>query len=162
VPFPKAITLSIKNANLRSTADVRALLKQISTKCSNVVYLIVLNKTSASATVLIKRFTAWKELNNKAIHASMSNPQNTKLNKALTLYVGSSQEDFRGRIRKHIGTANTRTYAMHLKEWLAPVSGEVEIKYLLFGATVTPLQLQIIEDSLWDHYAPLLGKRGAH
>lgn len=133
----------------------------ISPRWTNVAYL-VRTTPILSAAVLHEHYTRWAEGPGESIHGSRVNAENTKRNRDGVLYVGSCRSKARQRIRQHVGTRNRRTYALHLREWIDDLPRSVDFAYIVLGDRVTPLQLQAIEDSLWDYYHPLFGKRGAH
>ena len=162
ISFPESTKKTFQIPDLRRRSVAEVVLKSIGRKQTNIIYAIRIRDSSLSIDAISKRFGRWKEKNSKAIHASMNNTQNINKNKSGTLYVGSSRSGFRDRMRKHIGTTNTRTYAMHLKEWLKSTPGHIEVEYFTFEDKVSHLQLQVIEDSLWDYYSPIFGKKGAH
>ena len=91
---------------------------------------------------------------------NLKNAENSM--KDSTLYVGSKHGRLGTRVNQHLGTANDRTYALHIDRWMPQESMTLRVVYYLFKDDVTSRQLQFIEDSLWDFYKPLFGKRGAH
>lgn len=87
--------------------------------------------------------------------------KNIKINKAVCLYVGSS-ENIAQRLKEHLFFCNKGVYAMHLESWFPkelPVTINVWDFYDLLGDDEYGY-LQIIEDFLWNHYKPLLGRQG--
>ncbi len=147
--------------SLRVDEELKRRMSVISPRWTNVVYVVRTTPILSSA-VLHEHYTRWAEGAGKAIHGSRVNKENTKRNRDGVLYVGSCRSKARQRIRQHIGTRNRRTYALHLREWIDDLPRFVDFAYTALEDQVTSLQLQAIEDSLWDYYHPLFGKRGIH
>ena len=88
--------------------------------------------------------------------------KNVQSNKTVCLYVGSSN-DIRQRLKEHLFLCNSNTYAMHLEKWFKT---ELTITIHTWGfndflnGENNANHLQIIEDILWNHYKPILGKQG--
>jgi hypothetical protein len=81
-----------------------------------------------------------------------------KLNKASdVMYVGSSRTGVKGRIKQHLGTEGTATYALHLNHWF---TGEYKITVTQYD--VPNEVLQILEDDMADRWKPAFGKRGGN
>ncbi len=84
---------------------------------------------------------------------------------SICLYIGSSKKIV-GRLKEHLFNYNTSAYAMHLEEWF---DKEVKITIHLWNFSnflknenedINFEYLQNIEDLLWNHYQPLLGRQG--
>ena len=82
--------------------------------------------------------------------------------RTVCLYVGSSN-DIRQRLKEHLFLCKSNTYAMHLEKWF-----KTDLTFTIatwgFNDFLTTEKnaehLQNIEDILWSHYKPLLGKQG--
>ncbi len=90
--------------------------------------------------------------------------RNALTDDSVTLYVGSSR-DFASRLRQHLGLANETTYAMHLSRWVPDALSKVPLTLECWtvedSARLRPEVLQTLEDYLWMHSQPALGRRGA-
>jgi len=76
-----------------------------------------------------------------------------------TIYVGRSYSP-RERFKQHLVASSVGTYAIHFQSWSSEIPLQVEFFcYQLSG--IGDSEAQVIEDGLWDHLYPLLGKRGA-
>ena len=148
-------------SSLRVDEELKRHVSVISPRWTNVVYLVRTTPILSPA-VLHEHYTRWAEGLGESMHGSRVNVENTKRNRDGVLYVGSCRSMARQRIRQHAGTRNRRTYALHLREWIDDLPRSVDFAYIVLGDRVSSLQLQAIEDSLWDYYHPLFGKRGAH
>jgi hypothetical protein len=95
------------------------------------------------------------------INADSPEWKNVKKNKAVCLYVGSS-DGLQHRLKDHLCSCNPNTYAMHLEAWFEP---DLPITINTWGLYEFLDEdpsgyLQNIEDFLWNYYKPLLGKQG--
>jgi len=88
--------------------------------------------------------------------------ENVQSNKTVCLYVGSSN-DISQRLKEHLFLCNSNTYAMHLEKWfktdLAITIYTWDFNDFL-NSEENKNHLQNIEDILWNHYKPILGKQG--
>ncbi len=75
------------------------------------------------------------------------------------LYVGSGK-DFRTRAGQHIGRiGGAGTYSMRLALWATTVTAVFDLRYWLYEPDMDPIELEALEQELWDARRPLLGKR---
>lgn len=75
------------------------------------------------------------------------------------LYVGSGF-DLPQRISEHLGrTGAAGTYAMRVNLWALDVPGGIELQYWTYPDDMDPIELEVLEQELWDRETPLLGKR---
>jgi len=75
------------------------------------------------------------------------------------LYVGSSGS-FRSRIGQHVGRIGSAgTYSMRLALWATSVPGTITLKFWPYDPDINPIELEALEQELWDSCTPLLGKR---
>ena len=74
------------------------------------------------------------------------------------LYVGRSYSP-RERFKQHLRSTVGGTYAIHFLEWASNLN--LQVDYRLYQLRdVEDKVAQVIEDGLWDHLKPLLGRRG--
>lgn len=75
------------------------------------------------------------------------------------LYVGSGS-DLPARIGQHLGRiGGASTYSMRLALWAADLKGAMALRYWTYPADLDPIELEVLEQELWDARTPLLGKR---
>lgn len=75
------------------------------------------------------------------------------------LYVGSSSS-FRSRIGQHLGRiGGAGTYSMRLALWATAVPATITLSYWSYDRDMNPIELEALEQELWDARTPLLGKR---
>lgn len=74
------------------------------------------------------------------------------------LYVGRSW-DPQVRLKGHLRTSRSSTYALHLETWARELDLQVRLLVYEFRE-IADVTLQVIEDGLWDRMRPLFGKRG--
>lgn len=75
------------------------------------------------------------------------------------LYVGSSR-DLRTRIGQHVGRiGGPGTYGMRLNLWATEVAAIVDLEFWLYERNLNLIELEALEQELWDVRKPLLGKR---
>jgi hypothetical protein len=74
------------------------------------------------------------------------------------LYVGRSYAP-RERFKGHLRSSTSGTYAIHFAAWASVIDLQVEFRLYRF-AEVGDRVIQVLEDGLWDHLKPMLGRRG--
>jgi hypothetical protein len=78
-----------------------------------------------------------------------------------SLYIGSSSTNLRSRIKTHIGYKSVSTYALHLHFWYPAIENSLlELKIIQLNEDLPFDALEAIENSYWEHYQPLFGKKG--
>jgi hypothetical protein len=91
-----------------------------------------------------------RELNYSRLMAP-ENPQ--------ALYVGSGR-DLRTRVSQHVGRiGGPGTYGMRLALWATGIEAIVDLDIWLYERELNPIELEALEQELWDARTPLLGKR---
>jgi hypothetical protein len=76
-----------------------------------------------------------------------------------TIYVGRSYSP-RERFKQHLLESAGGTYAIHFQSWSRELHLHVDFFCYQFHG-LGNLAAQVLEDGLWDHLRPILGKRGA-
>ncbi|MDQ7797801.1 MAG: hypothetical protein RDU76_02500 [Candidatus Edwardsbacteria bacterium] len=153
IKMPACNKLNISSKNLTKPMEVESLLKLIDNKNTNVIYVFYIDKGKVEC---VKNAAQKYRSKKGEIHFSQINNSNSTC-----LYVGSKITGIRGRIKQHIGTDNTRTYAMHLKSWIIKCDTNIHIEYYSFDDSVSRETVQLMENTLWRQKKPLLGKLGA-
>jgi hypothetical protein len=75
------------------------------------------------------------------------------------LYVGSGR-DLRTRIGQHLGRiGGPGTFSMRLALWAIQVPAAITLEWWIYEQNMDPLDLELLEQELWDARTPLLGKR---
>lgn len=74
------------------------------------------------------------------------------------LYVGRSYGP-RERLKDHLRASLLGTYAIHFQSWAAEIDLKVDFFLYRFSG-IGDRVVQVIEDGLWDHLKPMLGRRG--
>lgn len=75
------------------------------------------------------------------------------------LYVGSGR-DLPARIGQHLGRiGGAGTYSMRLALWAAGLTGAMELRYWTYPPDIDAMELEALEQELWNARTPLLGKR---
>ncbi|MFA7667933.1 MAG: hypothetical protein WCX93_01155 [Burkholderiaceae bacterium] len=75
------------------------------------------------------------------------------------IYVGRSHSP-RERFKQHLLESAGGTYGIHFQSWSCELHLHVEFFCYQFRG-LGDLAAQVLEDGLWDHLKPILGKRGA-
>jgi hypothetical protein len=75
------------------------------------------------------------------------------------LYVGSGR-DLRTRVGQHVGRiGGPGTFGMRLDLWATKVAAIVDLDFWLYEKCLNAIELEALEQELWDVRKPLLGKR---
>jgi len=74
------------------------------------------------------------------------------------LYVGRSYGP-RERFKGHLRSSTSGTYAIHFAAWASAIDLRVDFHLYRFSG-VGDRVIQVLEDGLWDHLQPMLGRRG--
>lgn len=74
------------------------------------------------------------------------------------IYVGRSYSP-RERLKQHLGSSSSGTYAIHFATWASLIDVKVEF-YLYQFSGVGNRVIQVLEDGLWDRLRPMMGRRG--
>lgn len=138
-------------------------LHRISKNDYPLIYVLEVRST-AKVKTLLKAFEDFHALNLlKTKNKDRVNLSKYNKKPSGILYVGSSTTDFRKRVKEHLGTQSSRTYAMHLCKWDGTLDYEVKISAFqvisLSNALVERFIVEILEQQLWDVLQPVFGKR---
>jgi hypothetical protein len=74
------------------------------------------------------------------------------------LYVGRSYKP-RERLKQHLSASLSGTYGIHFATWASKLEVQVDFNIYRYSG-IGNRAVQVIEDVLWDHLLPLLGRRG--
>ncbi|ABQ06019.1 MULTISPECIES: hypothetical protein [Flavobacterium] len=121
-------------------------------------------KSASKVKAMLKAFEAYHALNLlKTKNRDRVNLSKYNKKTSTILYVGSSTTDFRKRVKDHLGTQSSRTYAMHLCRWDGDADYEVSISaYQVISQSnqaIGRFIVEILEQQLWDALQPVFGKR---
>lgn len=87
-------------------------------------------------------------------YSRLNDPQ-----QAQALYVGTSRK-LRERVGQHVGRiGGAKTYSMRLARWATTVDATVDLRFWVYPAGTNSIELEALEQELWDYRSPLLGKR---
>jgi hypothetical protein len=126
------------------------------------VIYIFSTKTPPALCLNIERAqTKFEEINsrNKCMPRINEEHWNRSEQKPCYMYVGSCKAKPNERMRDHLCNPANTTYALHLKEWWTG-DEKFNLDVFVFGETLPPEDLQIIEDLIWGTCKPLFGKKG--
>ncbi len=124
-----------------------------------IIYMIEL-ENNEDRKQLIKTFETFSKTNKTntknvdRINHSKYNNGNSK-----TLYVGSSTNDFKTRLKDHLGVKKScRTYALHLSKWDKNLVYSIRVRTYKISKTNRNI-VELIEQQIWDQLKPVFGKR---
>lgn len=116
----------------------------------HVIYIIKINRTYDLTKVLNKY---------KSSDANIKLPKINKENfNSEVLYVGSVQNNFKGRIKQHLGFGSESTYSLKLVKWAKKEKLDVVIEYFVLEKTSSNITLRLIENILANILKPQFGK----
>lgn len=113
----------------------------------------------------LKKFELFYQ-NNKLKRKNLDRVNHSRYNanSSNILYVGSSMNDFKSRLKDHLGIKKgIRTYGLHLSKWDDNLPYSIRIKtYEISSNTNMEIErttVEIIEQQIWDTLKPVFGKR---
>ena len=119
-------------------------------RIENVIYIIKMNRHCDLTEVLNKY---------KSSDANIKLPKINKENfNSEILYVGSVQNNFKGRIKQHLGFGSKSTYSLKLAKWAKKEKLDVVIEYFVLEKTSSKITLRLIENMLANILKPQFGK----
>jgi len=110
--------------------------------------------------IILETFNAGRAVQQAAGHEGKKNlcRPNLGSDAGRVLYVGRSYAP-RQRFRQHLLSSASGTYAIHFAAWAQAINLSVEFHLYRFAGLDDPV-VQVLEDGLWDHLMPMLGRRG--
>ena len=175
--------VKLKKADeLRAIADELIAIQPIETKTfkfntaslnpeSSVPHLIdeISSWEKQQKSIFVYYFSLGENADLEIVHKKITDAKTKKLAKrayprinspSKYLYVGSSR-DIAKRIKEHLGFGHINTYAMNLSFWCSDLNLDVDIVCMRYDAKIKKEIIQAFEDGLWEHFKPLLGRKGA-
>ena len=141
----------------RSMDAIEHKLKQLVTRDGRVVYQFTLRDPMAYHALRLAygQRPPFKDGDERKLHYSrMMAPAIPR-----ALYVGSGR-DLRTRVSQHVGrVGGPGIYGMRLDLWATKVTAIVDLDFWLYETDLNPIELEALEQELWDVCTPLLGKR---
>jgi hypothetical protein len=127
-----------------------------------IIYTIEILNTEAKKDLIekFKKFTKENKTKTKSvdrINHSKYNATNSNI-----LYVGSSINDFKSRLKDHLGVKKgLRTYGLHLCKWDNGIDYILKVRTyeIRFPSSVGRSLVELIEQQIWDQLQPVFGKR---
>ncbi len=114
-------------------------------------------------------FSLSKDADPEIVHKKISDAKKRKFAKrayprvnppSRCLYVGGSR-DIAKRVKEHLGFGNRKTYAMNIAFWCRNLNLDIDIVCMCYEPKISKEVIQAFEDGLWEHFKPLLGRKGA-
>jgi hypothetical protein len=116
----------------------------------NVIYIIKSNE-KYNLTKALKKF--------KSLNSTMKLPQINENNfDSKVLYVGSVQNNFKNRIKQHLGFGSNTTYSLKLGLWTVREKLNITIEYFVLENTNSDITLKLLETMLAYSLKPAFGK----
>ena len=117
---------------------------------NQVIYIIKLNGI-CNLTEALNKY--------KSSDANIKLPKINKENfNSEVLYVGSVQNNFKGRIKQHLGFGSESTYSLKLAKWAKKENLNIVIEYFVLENTNSVITLRLIENILANILKPQFGK----
>lgn len=166
VVLPSSLVLSFSTSKL-SKEDVDELARPIPTggrkEDEDAEYIYVFRVAPSSQLPherILEAFNAWRAVQETAGYEGKKNlcKPNQRSEASRALYVGRSYAP-RQRFRQHLLSSTSGTYAIHFAAWAHAIDLRVEFHRYRFAGLGDPV-VQVLEDGLWDHLRPMLGRRG--
>jgi len=144
----KSITISFNTNDLTEKYFNEKLLPLIKEE-TNVIYVFKL-KSDFDLTYHLK--------NNKIKDKSIKFPQINHKSNTKVLYIGSVQNNFKNRIKQHLGFGSKSTYSLKLCKWAKKEKLEIVIEYFILKNIHSKITLRLIENMLANSLKPQFGK----
>jgi hypothetical protein len=166
VVLPSSLVLSFSTSKL-SKEDVDELARPIPTggrkEDEDAEYIYVFRVDPSSPLPhqrILEAFNAGRAVQKAAGYEGKKNlcKPNLRSEASRALYVGRSYAP-RQRFRQHLLSSTSGTYAIHFTAWAHVIDLCVEFHLYRFAGLGGPV-VQVLEDGLWDHLRPMLGRRG--
>lgn len=157
---PSSETLTFALSDLASDSHLRELTRSVRAfahKGDPTVYIFRLAEGSEHYTELKRAFARRPDPRQGKVGKCYSRPIDGESPKSI--YVGSSW-NLPSRISEHLGrTGGDGTYSMRLNLWALHVQASVDLTLCRFPPGINPIELEAIEQQIWDELSPILGKR---
>lgn len=166
VVLPPSLQLPFSTSNL-SEEVVDELARQIPTggraEDEDAAYIYVFRTAPSSPLsheMILAAFDAGRAVQEAVGYEGKRNlcKPNLRSEASQALYVGRSYRP-RQRFRQHLLSSASGTYAIHFAAWAHAIDLHVEFHLYRFAGIGDPV-VQVLEDGLWDHLRPMLGRRG--
>jgi len=158
------LNFELPASGFRTMINCNASLAFLNKQDTPVIYTIELVNNRMLAK-LMEAFSLFSTVN-KSKTKNEDRVNNSKHNERIseTLYVGSSMENFKSRLKDHLGVKKgLRTYGLHLSKWDAEIDYSIRVKVykvkLSSGNQIERNIVELIEQEFWDQLLPVFGKR---
>ncbi len=164
--LPDPISFSFNTSQL-TTSKIEELAGKLPTghkkedKDAEFVYVFSLAKNNnAELSEILTAFQSAREWQTSEDYEGKKNlcRPNPEHNSTTILYVGRSYKP-RERLKQHLSASLAGTYAIHFATWASELEVQVDFNIYRYSG-LGNRAVQVIEDGLWDHFLPLLGRRG--
>lgn len=160
VEFKEFLDLELTSSQFRNLESTNLLLKKIDRLTPPIIYFIQCRNVNERNDLIqaFREFQSESKKENRQISLSKFN-----INDSETIYVGCTMNNFKKRMFEHLGHGNLKTYSLHLSRW------DVNIDYTIFlkafqillpdGKEFGREFLELVEQSCWDKFRPVFGKK---
>jgi hypothetical protein len=157
------LSLNVSSSDFYNNENIKRVISQIKKNdCPTVYNISCVDRTQQK--LLVDRYLEF-QAQNSLLTRGKDRLNISRFNQieSETLYLGSSMNDIPGRIKQHLGGGNFRTYSLHLSKWAGDLSYDINLyTYFIKHKQKKVLErpfVELIEQTLWDHYKPVFGKK---
>lgn len=160
IEFSVSEISDVKNPFIKGEKIGLSCLNELENKKGGIIYIFEIVDKKIKPQLLSKiesyRSKGFDNIEDKKLKRYTSKlPNNAKSNDSNILYIGSVEKSIHLRIRQHLGSGNSQTYALQLKHW-----AEKDWKFRFYYFDVEEIEIiRDIEASLSQALNPLIGKR---
>ena len=135
--------------NLKQTQKFKNFIDDINNKLPTIYWFEIISKTPLDLTEKIKKCREERKFKVPPTNENISSN---------ILYVGKVRNNFRGRVKGHLGYSSPETWSLQLNHWVEEMEMELKLNYIQYEIGTDNIALAILEHCTAEELKPILGK----